>query len=77
MAGWTESSDDESRASLQRSVDLGCNFFDTAWGYGAGRSEGLLGELIRANPDKKLYTATKIPPKNFKWPSRREFTLDD
>ncbi len=77
MAGWQGSDDDESRASLQRSVDLGCNFFDTAWGYGAGRSEALLGELIRANPDKKLYTATKIPPKNFKWPSRREFTLDD
>jgi aryl-alcohol dehydrogenase-like predicted oxidoreductase len=33
--------------------------------------------LVRANPDKRLYTATKIPPKNFIWPSRREFTLDD
>ena len=28
-------------------------------------------------PDKELYVATKIPPKNFKWPSRRGFTLDD
>lgn len=77
MAGWKDSSDDESRASLQRAVELGCNFFDTAWGYGAGHSERLLGELIRNNPDKKLYTATKIPPKNFTWPSRREFSLDD
>jgi aryl-alcohol dehydrogenase-like predicted oxidoreductase len=77
MAGWKDSSDDESRASLQRAVELGCNFFDTAWGYGAGHSESLLGELIRNNPDKKLYTATKIPPKNFTWPSRRGFTLDD
>ena len=77
MAGWKDSSDDESRASLQRSVELGCNFFDTAWGYGAGHSESLLGELIRNNPDKKLYTATKMPPKNFIWPSRRGFTLDD
>jgi aryl-alcohol dehydrogenase-like predicted oxidoreductase len=32
---------------------------------------------VRANPGRKLYTATKIPPKNFTWPSRREFTLDD
>jgi aryl-alcohol dehydrogenase-like predicted oxidoreductase len=71
MGGWTESDDDESRASLQRAVDLGCTFFDTAWGYGAGHSEGLLGELVRANPDKRLYTASKVPPKNFKWPSRR------
>ncbi|MBL8206896.1 MAG: aldo/keto reductase [Blastocatellia bacterium] len=77
MAGWKDSSDDESRASLQRSVELGCNFFDTAWGYGAGHSESLLGELIRNNPDKKLYTATKMPPKNFTWPSRRGFTLDE
>jgi len=34
-------------------------------------------QLVRANPGVKLYTATKMPPKNFKWPSRREFTLDD
>lgn len=77
MAGWTGSDDDESLHSLQVAVDMGCNFFDTAWGYGAGKSESLLGELVRANPGKKLYTATKIPPKNFKWPSRREYTLDD
>ncbi|MFC2126016.1 aldo/keto reductase [Bacteroidota bacterium] len=77
MGGWTGSEDEESMRSLQLAVDLGCNFFDTAWGYGAGKSEGLLGNLIRANPDKKLYTATKIPPKNFKWPSTREFTLDE
>jgi aryl-alcohol dehydrogenase-like predicted oxidoreductase len=77
MAGWTGSDDDESMTSLQRSVDQGVNFFDTAWGYGEGHSEALLGRLIKQNPDKKLYTATKMPPKNFIWPSRREFTLDD
>lgn len=77
MGGWTGSDDEESLASLQRAVDLGCNFFDTAWAYGEGRSEALLGELIRANPEKKLYTATKVPPKNSVWPSRREFTLDE
>jgi len=77
MAGWTGSSDEESLTALQLAVDLGCNFFDTAWAYGEGHSERLLGELVRANPDKKLYTATKIPPKNFKWPSKREYTLDD
>ena len=77
MAGWTGSDDEQSLRSLQRAVDLGCNSFDTAWAYGAGHSEGLLGQLVRANPGKKLYTATKIPPKNFKWPSRREYTLED
>lgn len=77
MGGWTGSDDAESMAALQRAVDLGCNFFDTAWGYGEGHSEGLLGQLVRANPKKKLYTATKIPPKNSIWPSRREFSLDE
>ena len=77
MAGWTGSDDEESLASLQRAVDLGCNFFDTAWGYGEGKSEHLLGELVRANPDKKLFTATKIPPKNFRWPSTRDDSLED
>jgi aryl-alcohol dehydrogenase-like predicted oxidoreductase len=77
MGGWTGSDDEESLRALQRAVDLGCNFFDTAWGYGAGHSEGLLGRLVRANPERRLYTATKIPPRNFKWPSRREYALDD
>ncbi len=77
MAGWSGSDDRESMESLQLAVDLGCNFFDTAWGYGKGKSEGLLGELVRSNRDKKIFTATKMPPKNFQWPSRREFSADD
>ena len=77
LAGWTGSDDEETLQSLQRSVDSGCNFFDTAWAYGEGHSEKLLGQIVRKNRDKKLYTATKIPPKNRTWPSRRQFTLDD
>jgi len=75
MAGWTGSDDAESLASLQRSIDLGCNFFDTAWAYGDGHSEELLGKALRANPGKKLYVATKVPPKNRRWPSQRQFSL--
>jgi len=77
MGGWKGSDDRESLASLQLAVDLGCNFFDTAWGYGEGHSEGLLGQIVRQNPGQKLYTATKIPPKNSIWPSRREFKLEE
>ncbi len=54
MGGWTGSDDAESLASLQRAVDLGCNFFDTAWAYGSGHSEGLLARLLRANPAERL-----------------------
>lgn len=77
MGGWTGSDDMESNDSLQQALDLGCNFFDTAWAYGNGHSETLLGALVRNNPGRKIYIATKIPPKNLAWPSRREFTLDD
>jgi aryl-alcohol dehydrogenase-like predicted oxidoreductase len=77
MAGWSGSEDQQSLEALQHSVDLGCNFFDTAWGYGEGHSETLLGKIIRANPHKTLYAATKIPPKNRRWPSQREMSVDD
>jgi len=77
MGGWTGSDDDQSLSSLHRSVELGCNFFDTAWAYGDGHSERLLGELVRAYPDKKLYTASKIPPKNRIWPSKPHFKIED
>jgi aryl-alcohol dehydrogenase-like predicted oxidoreductase len=77
MADWTGSNDEESMRSLQLAVDLGCNFFDTAWAYGDGHSEKLLGQLVKANSSTKIYTATKIPPKNLQWPSRRVYTLDD
>jgi aryl-alcohol dehydrogenase-like predicted oxidoreductase len=77
MAGWSGSSDEESFEALQRAVALGCNFFDTAWAYGDGHSERLLGRLLKAHPAERLYVATKIPPKNRKWPALPEYTLDE
>jgi len=77
LAGWTGSDEKETDASLHKAVELGCNFFDTAWGYGEGLSERILGKLLKDYPDKKLYTATKIPPKNRKWPSKSNFILED
>jgi len=85
LAGWSGSDDKETLASLHRAVELGVNFFDTAWAYGDGKSEQILGEILKEHkndkaaggPDKHLYVATKIPPKNRRWPSLRSFTLDD
>jgi aryl-alcohol dehydrogenase-like predicted oxidoreductase len=77
MGSWSASDDNESLQSLQAAVELGCNFFDTAHAYGDGHSEKLLGQTVRANRDKRLYTATKIPPKNKQWPARHEFKLQD
>lgn len=62
---------------LDLAVEMGCNFFDTAWVYGRGISEQMLGALLRRHPDQKLYVATKIPPKNRLWPPGPHDTLDD
>jgi aryl-alcohol dehydrogenase-like predicted oxidoreductase len=77
IGGWTGSNDETGHASLQEAVDLGCNFFDTAWVYGRGHSERLLAAVLRENADRRLYVATKIPPKDMAWPSTRESKLDD
>src|SRR5271170_592447 len=73
MSGWSGSDDRQSLEALQLSVDLGCNFFDTAWAYGEGKSDALLGEIISLNKDRRLYAASKIPPRNRKWPAKPEY----
>lgn len=70
MGGWSGSDDAESLASLERAIGLGCNFFDTALAYGMGKSEQLVGEMLRRHGGEQLYVATKVPPKNLKWPGR-------
>ncbi len=77
MASWSNSDDHESLESLQAAVDSGCSFFDTAHAYGEGHSEKLLGQIVRANRDKRLYAATKVPPQNKEWPARPEFKLQE
>jgi aryl-alcohol dehydrogenase-like predicted oxidoreductase len=77
MGGWTGSDDNESRRSLDRAVELGCNFFDTAFAYGMGHSEKLLGELLKRHADTRLLVATKVPPKNWRWPGRAETPVSD
>jgi aryl-alcohol dehydrogenase-like predicted oxidoreductase len=77
MGSWSGSDDDASLEALQRAVERGCNFFDTALAYGDGRSETLLAKLLRSNAEKRLYAATKVPPKNREWPARTDATLDE
>lgn len=77
MGEWSGTDLHQVANALDRSVELGCNFFDTAWAYGAGKSENLLGSLIKRHPNKKLYAASKIPPKNRQWPSKKGFNIDD
>jgi aryl-alcohol dehydrogenase-like predicted oxidoreductase len=65
---WTGADDEESVRALRHALSLGCNFFDTAWIYGEGHCESLLGQALRASPDAPIFIATKIPPKNWEYP---------
>ncbi len=56
---WGETDDTESLAALNRSLDLGINFIDTADVYGDGRSERLVARLRKERPDATFYVATK------------------
>jgi aryl-alcohol dehydrogenase-like predicted oxidoreductase len=77
MSGWSGSDDKQSLDSLQLSVDSGCNFFDTAWAYGEGKSDALLGETMARNSKRRLYAASKIPPANDKWPALSSYKYQD
>ncbi len=56
---WGTVSDDDSYAALNKAIDLGVNFLDTADVYGDGRSEKLIGRLLKERPDDEIFVATK------------------
>lgn len=77
MGGWSGSDDDASVAALERAVALGCTFFDTALAYGDGKSEQLLAPVLARHREQRLFVATKIPPKNRKWPGVATDPVDE
>jgi len=65
---WLGARDEESLKALNRAVDLGLNFIDTALAYGEGHSERLVGKIAKER-DETIHVATKVPPKNRIWPA--------
>ncbi len=67
--GWGPQGDSDSIAALNRSLDLGVNFIDTAAGYGNGRSERTIADVLRARGSSShVFVATKTPPVAGTWP---------
>jgi aryl-alcohol dehydrogenase-like predicted oxidoreductase len=66
---WIGADDDESLRALRLAIEHGVNFLDTAYGYGDGHSEQLVGAAVRESADT-VYVASKIPPKNRQWPAQ-------
>lgn len=75
---WGEVGDRDAEAAIEAALDAGITFFDTAWAYGRGRSEKVLGGVLRrTGMREKVRVATKIPPKNFEWPADHSSKLTD
>jgi aryl-alcohol dehydrogenase-like predicted oxidoreductase len=72
MSSWSGSNDQESRRSLQKAAELGCNFFDSAWAYGEGKGDAFVGEVLAHNPGRRIFVASKVPPLNRRWPASSE-----
>jgi|CZKI01.1.fsa_nt_gi aryl-alcohol dehydrogenase-like predicted oxidoreductase len=65
--GWGPQSDADSAAALNRALDLGVNFIDTAAGYGDGRSERIIAGVLKGRRES-VVVATKTPPTPGPWP---------
>jgi len=73
-AMWAESDDKQSIEALEKAIELGLGFIDTAYAYGDGHSEQLIAKVIKRHPHVRV--ATKIPPKNFRWPAQPGVPID-
>ncbi len=71
---WKGSNDDESIQALHAAIDEGVTFIDTALAYGDGHSEQLIGKVLK-DRNEKIAVATKIPPKNWKWPAQGDIPV--
>ncbi|MBI4411673.1 MAG: aldo/keto reductase [Deltaproteobacteria bacterium] len=73
---WGPRDDKAALDSLIRSLELGVTFIDTAWVYGNGHSEELIAAAFKRTR-KKVFVATKVPPKNFGWPARHRVPVEE
>lgn len=75
-SGWGDVSQRDAEAVIEAALEAGVTFFDTALAYGEGRSEQVLGGVLRRTGMRKsVRVATKVPPKNREWPARHDVPL--
>lgn len=65
-------------AAVRAALESGVDFFDTALAYGHGRSERVVGQVIReAGERDRVRIASKVPPMDWRWPARADAALRD
>lgn len=75
---WGEVSQRDAEAVIEAALEAGVTFFDTALAYGEGRSEQVLGGVLRRTGMRdQVRVATKVPPKDRRWPARHDARLRD
>lgn len=74
---WGTQSESDSHAALNTSLDAGVNFIDTAAGYGGGKSEKIIGSVLKERGGDKVYVATKTPPAPGDWPPTPYCNMED
>ncbi|WP_455661169.1 aldo/keto reductase [Pradoshia sp.] len=79
---WGKSNDEDALTAIDRAMELGVNFFDTADVYGSGRSEELLRKATKGREDE-IYIASKFcrvgdihDPKTYSEESVRSYCED-
>lgn len=85
--GWDVPDEAESLRALHRYIELGGNFIDTAWAYGRSESnrklgrhsaEELIGTFLKQSGFRdKVVLASKIAPKNGKWPAWKNIPISE
>jgi aryl-alcohol dehydrogenase-like predicted oxidoreductase len=73
---WRGHKEEDAVAALRRALELGLNFIDTAWAYNDGHSERLIAKTLKET-GARAYVATKVPPKNRRWPARPGIPLEE
>ncbi len=73
---WGPQDDTDSRLALHKALDMGCTFIDTAWVYGDGHSEKLIGSVLQERHERPVI-ATKVPPKNWNWDNKSGTPLSE
>ncbi len=74
--GWGAQNEQDSVAALNKALDLGVNFIDTAAGYGNGKSEKIIAEVLKSRKEK-VVVATKTPPVSGNWPPSPYDDMDE
>ncbi len=73
---WGPQNEQDSVAALNKALDLGVNFIDTAAGYGDGKSEKIIAEVLKSRKEK-VVVATKTPPVSGNWPPSPYDDMDE